>query len=136
MRNLLIIFALVSCLVSCQKNLDERAEKEAKDFTTKYCPTPEKNFERTDSMTYEKSSKTFIYWKTLSGNADDKQLLNKNKDKLHEAILEVVNNNTNLQLYKENGFTFRYVFHSASHPSEVLLDFSYGPKEYNNKRLP
>lgn len=72
MKKLFVFFTLVSCLVACHKSLSDQAAQEAADFTRKYCPTPIKDFERTDSMTFDRSTKTFIYWKTLYDKSDDK----------------------------------------------------------------
>ena len=93
MKKLFVFFTLVSCLTSCHKSLSDQAAQEALDFTRKYCPTPVKDFERTDSMTFDRDTKTFVYWKTLFGKADNKELIKKNKTKLHDAILLSVRNN-------------------------------------------
>ena len=131
MKKLFVFFTLVSCLVACHKSLSDQAAQEAADFTRKYCPTPIKDFERTDSMTFDRSTKTFIYWKTLYDKSDDKELILKNKAKLQAAMLASVNNNPGVQLYRKDNFTFRYVFHSGKNSQETLLDVSFGPKEYN-----
>lgn len=131
MKKLFVFFTLVSCLTSCHKSLSDQAAQEALDFTRKYCPTPVKDFERTDSMTFDRDTKTFVYWKTLFGKTDNKELIKKNKTKLHDAILLSVRNNPSVQLYRKDGFTFRYVFHSGQNAQNVLLDMSFGPKDYN-----
>ena len=39
--------------------LEDRAEKEARDFTERYCPTPVQNMQRTDSIVFDRDTRTF-----------------------------------------------------------------------------
>ena len=62
---LFIAFMITTGLSSCQKSLEERAKEEARNFTERLCPTPVVNFSRTDSMTFDSSTKTFVNHCTL-----------------------------------------------------------------------
>ena len=121
-KKLIYIAVLVSLLASCTESLEDKATREAKEYTEKYCPTPYVNDSRTDSATFDKSTKTYVYYISLRNKADNKQVIEANKDKLHKIQKEALDNNPGLKKYKEEHFTFRFVYHSAKNPKEVLLD--------------
>ena len=52
------------------KSLEERAEREAKEFTKKNCPMKVSEYVTNDSMTYEKNSRTIHYYYSIKGKAD------------------------------------------------------------------
>ena len=122
MKKLIYTAVLVSLLASCTESLEDKAAREAKEYTEKYCPTPYVNDSRTDSATFDKSTKTYIYYISLRNKADNKQVIEANKNKLHKIQKEALDNNPGLKKYKEEHFTFRFVYHSAKNPKEVLLD--------------
>ena len=122
MKKLIYTAVLVSLLASCTESLEDKAAREAKEYTEKYCPTPYVNDSRTDSATFDKSTKTYIYYISLRDKADNKQVIDANKEKLHKIQKEALDNNPGLKKYKEEHFTFRFVYHSAKNPKEVLLD--------------
>ena len=122
MKKLIYTAVLVSLLASCTERLEDKAAREAKEYTEKYCPTPYVNDSRTDSATFDKSTKTYVYYISLRNKADNKQVIEANKNKLHKIQKEALDNNPGLKKYKEEHFTFRFVYHSAKNPKEILLD--------------
>lgn len=128
----LFIFAFILFgMTACSESLENRAAREAKEFTQKYCPTPEINNERTDSTTFDKDTRTFTYWRTLTGKADNKAVIDANKNKLNGVLLEAVKNNPSMKIYKENGFNFHFVYRSAKDKS-ILIETTFGEKEYKD----
>lgn len=125
MKKLIYTAVLVSLLASCTESLEDKAAREAKEYTEKYCPTPYVNDSRTDSATFDKSTKTYVYYISLRNKADNKQVIEANKNKLHKIQKEALDNNPGLKKYKEEHFTFRFVYHSAKNPKEILLDDVY-----------
>ena len=122
MKKAIYSLFLASLVVSCTESLEDKATREAKEYTEKYCPTPYVNDSRTDSATFDKTTKVYTYYVTLRNKADNKQAIDANKDKLHKIQKEALDNNPGLKKYKEEHFTFRFVYHSAKNPKEVLLD--------------
>ncbi len=57
-KKLIYIGIFASLLVSCTESLEDKAAREAKEYTEKYCPTPYVNDSRTDSATFDKSTKS------------------------------------------------------------------------------
>ena len=100
MKKAIYSLFLASLVVSCTENLEDKAVREAKEYTEKYCPTPYVN----------------------RNKADNKKAIDANKDKLHKLQKEALDNNPGLKVYKDAHFTFRFVYYSAKNPKEILLD--------------
>ena len=122
MKKAIYSIFLASLVVSCTESLEDKAVREAKEYTEKYCPTPYVNDSRTDSAVFDKNTRVFSYYMTLRNKADNKKAIDANKGKLHKIQKEALDNNPGLKKYKEEHFTFRFVYHSAKNPKEVLLD--------------
>ena len=71
---------------------------------------------------FDKTKKMYTYYISLRNKADNKKAIDANRDKLHKLQKEALDNNPGLKKYKEEHFTFRFVYHSAKNPKEVLLD--------------
>lgn len=110
-------------MTSCHDSLEDRAEKEAKKYTERYCPTPVRDNQRTDSLTFDRKTHTYNYYYTLVGPADNPEAINQNKAKLTKMLVQGVKNDTRMQTYKEAGFKFHFIYRSES-TGKVLLDFT------------
>ena len=78
-KKLIYIGIFASLLVSCTESLEDKAAREAKEYTEKYCPTPYVNDARTDSAAFDKTKKMYTYYISLrneqrSKNTDVNQL--------------------------------------------------------------
>lgn len=125
-----LIFIFVVALSSCKHDtLEDRAEKEAKAFTERYCPTPVQNMQRTDSVTFDRSTLTFNYYYRLTGAADDSQAVNKVQSKIKEVLRNELISNTGSKAYKDKGYNFHYVIHSEK-TKEVLYEVTFTSKDY------
>ncbi len=121
-KKLLYFVVSVPFLASCTESLEDKAAREAEEYTKKVCPTPYVNDSRTDSATFDKATREYTYYITLRDKADNKEAIDQNKEKLHKLQKEALDNNPGLKQYKEAHFTFRFVYHSAMNPTEILLD--------------
>ena len=90
MKKLLFCAIAAIAMTSCQKSIDERAAQEAADYTLKCCPTPVYNYTRTDSLTFDKSTHTFVYHSTLSGPMDNDSIIAQNQSMIREALVKEV----------------------------------------------
>ena len=55
----LILFLSMATLSGCgHKSIDDQAEREAEEFTKKFCPTPVVNYSRTDSIKFDRKTRT------------------------------------------------------------------------------
>lgn len=121
------IFCAVAALMmmGCQKSLEDRAEQEARDYTRKFCPTPVYNHTRTDSLVFDRQSLTFIYYCTLTDFMDDAKLIEENRQTLTDGLRQSIRESTGLKIYKDAGFSFRYVLRSEKNPEEILYESTF-----------
>lgn len=129
-KYLFIAFSLFS-LSACHESIEERAAREAEEFTRKNCPMPLAENVMLDSMTYEKPTRTLHYFYTISGNINAAAV---NSSDVREKLLEGVKNDTSTRKYKEEGFNFAYTYFSGSQKGTVLTDVRFTPKDYNEAK--
>lgn len=83
---------------------------------------------RTDSLTFTRSTHTYNYFYTLFGDADNEEIISKNKAKVTQALLDGLKNDTKMRAYKEAGFKFHFTYRSAK-TGRVLLDATFTKKD-------
>ncbi len=128
MNKFFTLIVMTALLAGCQETLEERGAREARDYTEKHCPAPIAHQVTMDSMTFDKTSHTFGYYYTLSGSLDDSAYINRNNPR--EMLLQQVRNSTNLKIYKDADYNFRYVYSSTKHKGVTLFDETFKPKDY------
>lgn len=129
MRKILFLTTIVTLvLTSCQETLEERCAREAKEYTAKHCPLRVSPDVVMDSMTFDKTTRTIAYIYTLSGALDDSATINKGQPR--ERLLQEVRNSTNLKLYKEAGYAFRYTYFSAKENGTKLFEATFHENDY------
>lgn len=122
-RNFLFLVALiVSLLTSCQETMQERAQREAYEYTRKYCPTPPVHYVITDSVVFNVSKETYIYYCTFTDRLDDKQIILDNKEAIEGALRKSVLESPNMKPFVDAGFHFRYVCRSQKESKLILLE--------------
>ena len=103
MRKILLMITGMLMFAACQESLEDRAVREAKEYTEKFCPTPVVNYTRTDSMSFDKPTKTYYYYCSLTEN---------------------------MKVYKEANFSFAYLLRSDKNPRKVYFQTTITPKKY------
>ena len=126
-RKIYTILMITTLLASCQETLEERAARESRDYTEKHCPAPVAYQVTMDSMTFDKVSHTFGYYYSLSGTLDDSAYIKQNNPR--DMLLQQVKNSTNLKMYKDAGYSFRYVYMSTK-SKDTLFDVTFKQKDY------
>lgn len=117
-------------LAACHESIEERAEREAREYTRKYCPTPVSNYVRTDSAVFDKSTKTYYYYCSVVDEMDNADIMKRKYNVLKSGLLKSIKENTDFHVYKKAGFSFAYVLHSGKNPSAVLFKAVYSPSDY------
>ena len=130
MREIILLLAAIITLTACHESLEDRAAREAAEYTAKYCPTPVSNYTRTDSVLFYKATRTYTYYCTLTDKMDDPSIINQYRQVLHDQILASIRQSTNIKAYKDAGFIFCYICHSQKNPRQVLYTDKFPPKEY------
>lgn len=128
MRKILIAFSTALLLTACQESLEEKCAREAKTYTEKKCPAPINENTQIDSLTFDAPTHTLHYHYTLSGNADNKQLMESINPR--QVLIEEVKNATAMKLYKEAGYNFSYTYRSKKNPGEILFETTVTRKDY------
>lgn len=113
--------AMLLLFSSCQESLEDKAEREAKDYTRKYCPTPKQNYSRTDSIVFDKQRKVYTYYVSLYDEMDNQEVIDRNRDQITSMLQQSIRESTSIKNFVEAGFRFEYVCHSGSNPKKVLL---------------
>ena len=117
-------------LTACHhQTLEDRAEKECKDYTAQYCPTPYQGNTRTDSIGFNGASRTFNYYYLVNGKLADARIFTARHDTLRTILLSGLKEDTRNKAFKDKGYSFHYVFRSAS-TKKVLLDVIFHKKDY------
>lgn len=125
---IMIIAVLFFALFSCSESLEERAFREAKEFTKKNCPVPLSQDLTIDSMTFNKLSRTFTYYYSLSPKVDADNLKRADTEQL---LLVQLRNQTSLRKYKEAGYAFRYIYYPLVKPSRKVIDVTFKKEDYS-----
>ena len=128
MKNLWVMVVLALTMTACQESLEDRCERETKEFTAKQCPLQMDSNTRIDSLTFERATHTIHYYYTLTGRADDEEVLKQiNPAQLLKTELK---NNTTMRVYKENKYGFAYTYHSEKDSQKVLFEITFTDKDY------
>ena len=117
-------------LAGCHKSIEDKAAEEAREYTRKYCPTPVVNNTRTDSMTFDRATRTLLYHCSVCGPYDDAALIATNRASLSQSIIKQIRENEGLRKLKKEGFSFKYIVHSDSHPQQIIYTQLVTPKDY------
>lgn len=128
MKKILLLAAVALAAASCQESLEDRAAREAREFTRKNCPAKTSDVVTTDSLVFDEPTLTLHYCMSVSGAADTTAIL---RDQLRRDMVAALKGNTAIQRYKEAGYNFKYTFHSTKHRGKVLYETTITPKDYN-----
>ena len=79
-------------------------------------------------MTFEKATHTISYLYTLQGTLDDPQRID--SVQFRELLLLEVKNTTNLKLYKDAGYSFRYAYYSEKENGTKLFEATFRESDY------
>ena len=120
-------------IAACNESLEERAEREAQEYTERYCPTPVVNNSRTDSVAFEKATKTYTYYCTLTGAYDNQAFISEYGQELDQRLAKTISEDTSIEKLKAAGFRFRFIIHSEKEPSLLLYDKTITADEYLRK---
>ena len=128
MKKILLSLLCVTLLTACQESLEDRCEREAKEYTKKHCPALIADDIVMDEMTFDKATHTIAYIYTVKGELDDSVVINSNDPR--KRLLEQVKNTPNLKLYKDAGYNFRYTYYSAKENGTKLFEATFRKSDY------
>lgn len=117
-----IILSIPFLLYSCAESMEERAAREAKDYTRKFCPTPFINNIRTDSITFNERTKTYTYYCTFGNILDNPEIIEANRSKIEKILMASIQESTSMKPYIEAGFHFKYICRSEKNSDKTLIE--------------
>jgi ADP-ribose pyrophosphatase YjhB (NUDIX family) len=123
------ILGMIALLFSaCQESLEDRCERDAKEYTRKHCPTAIDENTVIDSLVFERATHTIHYYYKLTGVADEEQAL-KDVDAVN-VLKQGLKNATAVKVYKDAKYRFAYTYRSSKDPKKILLDVVFTDKDY------
>lgn len=128
MKKFAFTIIAIALLTACQESLEERCAREAKSYTEKKCPAPVGDNTVIDSISFDKTTHTMYYYYTLSGPADDADVVASVNPRAN--LLQEIKNSTSLKDYKDAGYNFTYIYRSQKNPQNVLFKTSFSKKDY------
>jgi len=128
MNKIFYIATILTVVLSCHENLEDRAAREAAEYTKKNCPVKIAENIINDSLVFERPTKTVHYYYSLTGVADTTFA---ERGEIKDAMLKGIMNATDLKVYKEAGFIFRYTYFSTKNKGKVLYDIALTEKDYD-----
>lgn len=129
---IITLSTLVSVIIlsSCHHTtLEDQAEKMAEDYTERNCPTPTQDMTITDSISFNRATKTFNYYYRLTDKADNAEAIAKVKGKIGKSLIQAMKENTSLKVYKDASYNFNYVYRSDK-TGQVLYQKTITAKDY------
>ena len=120
MKRIIFLPLLALLFSACHETLADRAEREAREYTQRNCPTPVVNFTRTDSVGFDRKSNTYLYYCSFVDAFDDENVISKNRRQIHDGLYGAISANMGLKVYVEAGFSFTYIVRSGKNPSKIL----------------
>lgn len=130
MKKSIVLLLSVLALSSCHQNLQERAQKEATEFTKRNCPMRVNDMVSYDSVVFDKSTTTFHYYYTLSGKADDAAALAGKADEYRRQMIHSIREDVSKKAYKEAGYSFTTTYFSQKDKGRKLLETTVTQKDY------
>ena len=127
-RKIILPVAALLLTASCQESLEDRAEKEASTYTRKNCPVTLTPNIVLDSMTFDRATHTFGYYYTISGELDSQQAMK--PELMRGQLQDGLKNMTSARAYMDEGYNFRYVYHSQAEPGLVRFETLFTEKDY------
>ena len=117
-------------LTGCQESLEQRAVREAQEYTQKHCPEKQDEFSILDSITFDIATHTLTQHITLIGGADSPEKIADRRDMLHEIMVEAIRNDTNYKKFKDAGYSFRFIARGEHRKDTVLYDQTITAEDY------
>ncbi|MBR2203887.1 MAG: hypothetical protein IJ914_06830 [Prevotella sp.] len=118
----LMLFLSLAAIISCgHKSIDDQAEQDAEEYNKKFCPTPVVNFSRTDSVKFDRKTRTYTFYCSLVDKADNEELINANREQLTHTLTQTTKQTPGMKKFIDAGIKFKFICRSGSNPQKILL---------------
>jgi ADP-ribose pyrophosphatase YjhB (NUDIX family) len=75
MKKYWIIAIIALMFTACQESLEDKCERDSKEYTRKHCPTAIDDYTIIDSLTFDRATHTIHYYYRLTGVADEEKAI-------------------------------------------------------------
>ncbi len=130
MKKLLLSLSLLILLAGCHESLEDRAVRETAEFNEKFCPMKVDATTVLDSIVFDKATLTKRSYFTLSGVADNLEQAQANSLRIREALVADTKASPNEKKFKEAGYSYYFIYRSASHKDVVLFETTITKNDY------
>ncbi|MBR0275795.1 MAG: membrane lipoprotein lipid attachment site-containing protein [Prevotella sp.] len=124
MKKTIFLALLAVLLTSCRESLEDRAAREAETYTEQTCPYRMDEFTTLQAVKFDKATHTFTNEYTLRGDAD-RELSEAEKENIRTALEKSLQNDTKQRVYREAGYSYRYVYYSESAPKTIIFEATF-----------
>ena len=128
MKKVILFVLAVLTLGACQESLEDKCARECVEFTKRKCPSAVAENMIVDSMTFDRASHTIQYYYKLTGTSDRADAYQ--EDQAKQLLKNALKNTTQVMVYKEAGYSFRYIYYSEKNPQTVYMDILLTEKDY------
>lgn len=116
----LLLTSGLSSLWACTESLEDRAERECKEFTEKNCPCPLNNGISYDSVTFARDSHTIHHFYSVSGKGDNPAVFEAHKKEILNAQEKAIREDISSKRYRDAGFSIAVTIISSSTKAKYL----------------
>lgn len=124
MKKTILLTLLAVLLTGCRESLEDRAAREAETYTEQTCPYRMDEFTTLQAVKFDKATHTFTNEYTLRGDAD-RELSEAEKENIRTALEKSLQNDTKQRVYREAGYSYRYVYYSESVPKTIIFEATF-----------
>ena len=128
---LLLVLTSVILLSSCQEKKADFFERDAREYTEKYCPQPcGDGITTLDSIVYEKEGVGTLkmFYSLTMTDAEHEKMMNV-LGELGDANLSILRSSVILAKHKEAGMDFKYIYYDTNHGGKVA-EYHFTKKDY------
>lgn len=116
---------------SCQEKRNDRFEREAKEYTERYCPKQLDQLTTLDSMVYvlDADAGNLIQYYTLNLTDEQRVELMDKLGEIGDQNLRIVRNSVLFAKQKEAGVCFSYIYYDAATGNKIA-EYHFTPQNY------
>lgn len=83
---------------------------------------------------FRRATREYIYYCTITDEMDNVEVIDRNRQYIHNHLLEGLRQSTDIMAYKQAGFIFVYECKSDQNPDLTLYHDSFGPDDYREPK--
>ena len=130
MKKLSFIFSILIFMFSCQESLEQRAAREAREYTESKCPMPIGDNMILDSIVFDITTLTQSQYFRFIGVYDSDNI-NYSLHNAKEILVKELKGTPSYKKLLERGVNFHYVYRSTRYPEKIYLETTLTKEDYN-----